>query len=271
MSSDKSNLQVCDLHYKYFASFVFLLYLLSDDGRYIISGSEDCHTYIWRTEQSSVSPLHHLQESRSKALSVFGHIGESTHNFPTYHFDNHSSPAIQQNQSQQPSQQQNQQQTRFSKWLKKRDNHTDKIRSRTEYFEAHDYVVTAAIFAPMKTRQYIAKSKHDTIYNNTPLNSRRLSTASSGSHSSSFVEEDHYSEGHILVTADFRGLIKVWRIDSGSYGQQTNVATLPTDTQSLQATSPLELSTSPGGGARSSSSPSPKVRKNFGLFSRQSK
>lgn len=253
--------------------FVFLLCLLSDDGRYIISGSEDCHTYIWRTEQSSVSPLHHLQESRSKALSVFGHVGESTINFPTHHFDNHSSPAIQQNQSQQSLQQHNQQQTRFSKWLKKRDNHTDKIRSRTEYFEAHDYVVTAAIFAPMKTRQYIAKSKHDTIYNNTPLNLRRLSTTSNSSHSSSFAEEDHYSEGHILVTADFRGLIKVWRIDSGSYGQQNNIAALPIDTQSLQATSSLELSTSPSGsGARSISSPSPKVRKNFGLFSsRQSK
>ncbi|CAO3638372.1 unnamed protein product [Mucor fragilis] len=249
----------------------------SDDGRYIISGSEDCHTYIWRTEQSSVSPLHHLQESRSKALSVFGHVGESTLNFPTHHFDNHSTPTLQQpNQStpvsEMPNQQQHQQ-TRFSKWLKKRDNHTDKIRSRTEYFEAHDHVVTAAIFAPAKTRQWVAKSKLDAIYNNTPLHLRRCSTASSGSHSSSFVkEDDQYSEGHILITADFRGLIKVWRIDSGSYQPSTTLLP-PLDTQSLQvaSTPPSDiLSTSPhsGSGARSISSlSSPKVKKNFGLFS----
>lgn len=251
--------------------------LVSDDGRYIISGSEDCHTYIWRTEQSSVSPLHHLQESRSKALSVFGHVGESTLNFPTHHFDNHSTPTLQQpNQStpvsEMPNQQQHQQ-TRFSKWLKKRDNHTDKIRSRTEYFEAHDHVVTAAIFAPAKTRQWVAKSKLDAIYNNTPLHLRRCSTASSGSHSSSFVkEDDQYSEGHILITADFRGLIKVWRIDSGSYQPSTTLLP-PLDTQSLQvaSTPPSDiLSTSPhsGSGARSISSlSSPKVKKNFGLFS----
>ncbi|KAL9552832.1 hypothetical protein PS6_004260 [Mucor atramentarius] len=248
----------------------------SDDGRYIISGSEDCHTYIWRTEQSSVSPLHHLQESRSKALSVFGHVGESTLNFPVHHFDNHSTPALQQSQSPPISQSQNQQQqhqqTRFSKWLKKRDNHADKIRSRTEYFEAHDFVVTAAIFAPAKTRQLIAKSKLDAIYNNTPLHLRRLSTASSGSRSSSFVkEEDQYSEGHILITADFRGLIKVWRVDSGSY-QQSTALLPPLDTQPLHATAtpPSDiLSTSPksGSGARSIASSSPKVKKNFGLFS----
>lgn len=250
--------------------------LVSDDGRYIISGSEDCHAYIWRTEQSSVSPLHHLQESRSKALSVFGHVGESTLKFPLHHFDNHSTPTLEQNQSSPVSEKLNQpqhQQTRFSKWLKKRDNHTDKIRSRTEYFEAHDYVVTAAIFAPAKTRQWIAKSKLDAIYNNTPLHLRRCSTASSGSHSSSFVkDEDPYSEGHILITADFRGLIKVWRIDSGSYQPPTALLP-PLDTQSLHAAStpPSDiLSTSPnsGSGARSiASSSSPKVKKNFGLFS----
>ncbi|CEP09439.1 hypothetical protein [Parasitella parasitica] len=247
----------------------------SDDGRHIISGSEDCHTYIWRTEQSSVTPLHHWHESRNKALSVFGHVGESTMSFPTAarHFDNHSSPALQRNDPLPASAKHNQQQTRFSKWLKKRDDPTDKIRSRTEYFEAHDYVVTAAIFAPAKTRQHIAKSKQDAIYNNRPIHLQRLPTASSGgSHSSaSFVDDDQYSEGHILITADFRGLIKVWRIDSGAYGNQQNISTtLQIDTQSLHPSlAPSDLSTTSlsGSGARSISSPSPKVRKNFGIFS----
>ncbi|KAI8637819.1 WD40-repeat-containing domain protein, partial [Parasitella parasitica] len=247
---------------------------VSDDGRYIISGSEDCHTYIWRTEQSSVSPLHHLHESRNKALSVFGHVGESTMNFSsaTRHLDNLSAPTLQRNEPLPTSPKHSQQQTRFSKWLKKRDDPKDKIRSRTEYFEAHDYVVTAAIFAPAKTRQHIAKSRQDTIYNNTPLHLQRQPTGSSnGSHSSaSFAEDDQYSEGHILVTADFRGLIKVWRIDSGTYGNQQNISTLQIDTQSLHPSlAPSELSTTSlnGSGARSVSSPSPKVRKNFGLFS----
>ncbi|KAI8092053.1 WD40-repeat-containing domain protein [Thamnidium elegans] len=218
----------------------------SDDGRYIISGSEDCHTFIWRTEQSSVSsPLHHLQETRTKAMSALGHVGESTlsgfHSFDS----NHSSP---------------QQQTRISKWLKRRgadDHHSsNKIRSRTEYFESHDHIVTTSIFAPTKTRQHIAKSKQDIIYNRTPLNSRRMSSASSAGSSNSFFsnpEEEVYADGHIIITADYRGIIKVWRIDSGSQS-------IPIEPQSeFIANSSASIKSIPS---------SPKVRRNFGgLFS----
>ncbi|KAI7896218.1 WD40-repeat-containing domain protein [Mucor mucedo] len=210
----------------------------SDDGRYIISGSEDCHTYIWRTEQSSVnSPLHHLQETRNKAMSALGHVGEST----LSGFGSFDSPSPQQ-------------QTRISKWLKRRgggdDHHhhaSNKIRSRTEYFESHDHVVTSSIFAPTKTRQWVAKSRQDTIYNNTPINLRRMSTASSGG-SLLFNEEEVYPDGHIIITADYRGLIKVWRIDSGSY---TNHATIDTQTSLLSESATFKPS-------------SPKVKRNFG-------
>lgn len=214
----------------------------SDDGRYIISGSEDCHTYIWRTEQSSVnSPLHHLQETRNKAISALGHVGESTlSGFSS--FDSQSSP---------------QQQTRISKWLKRRggdDHHSsNKIRSRTEYFESHEHIVTTSIFAPTKTRQHVAKSKQDTIYNHTPMNLRRMSTASSGG-STCFNDDEVYPDGHIIITADYRGLIKVWRIDSGSYKSNNTI-----DTQSLLYASESTIITRPS---------SPKVRRNFGgLFS----
>ncbi|CAO3653141.1 unnamed protein product [Mucor hiemalis] len=200
----------------------------SDDGRYVICGSEDCHAYIWRTEQSSVmSPFHHLQETRNKAISALGHIGESTlSNSHHNSFDSSSNPP--------------QQQTRISKWLKRRgdDHHgSNKVRSRIEYFEAHDHVVTAAIFAPTKTRQHVAKSKQDIIFNHTPMNLRRMSTAtsSSGGSNSSFynngVDEEVYPDGHIIVTTDYRGLIKVWRIDSGSYAA-TAPNTIATTTSS---------------------------------------
>lgn len=212
----------------------------SDDGRYIISGSEDCHTYIWRTEQSSVSsPLHHLQETRNKAISALGHVGDSTFSGFSSSFDSQAASP--------------QQQTRISKWLKRRggdDHHSsNKIRSRTEYFESHDHVVTTSIFAPTKTRQHVAKSRQDTIYNNTPMNLRRMSTASSGS---LFSEDEVYPDGHIIITADYRGLLKVWRIDSGSYSSTM-------DSQFLVSESSI---TKPS---------SPKVRRNFGgLFSTRS-
>lgn len=229
----------------------------SDDGRYIISGSEDAHTYIWRTEQSSViSPLHHLQETRNKAMSA---LGESTLNGFHGFENNQASP----------------QPTRISKWLKRRaggdDHHhsNNKIRSRTEYFQSHENIVTASIFAPTKTRQHIAKSKQDTIYNRTPLTSRRMSSASSAGSSSSFysnTEEEAYPDGHIIITADCRGLIKVWRIDSGS---NHNSTTTPLgDSQSLLHSSESTILTNSSASVRSIPS-SPKVRRNFGgLFNR---
>jgi hypothetical protein len=229
-----------------------LIFFISDDGRFIISGSEDCHTYIWRTEQSSgSSPLHQLHESRNKAISVFGHVGgggggsEPALNFSSHHLD--CSPS--------------QQQTRISKWLKRKEDHSnDAVRSRSEYFAAHDYVVTTGIFAPTKTRQYIAKSRQDTIYNNTPFNLRRLSTASSSSHSSSFIEDDVYPDGHILVTADLRGFIRVWRVDSGTYGQ------IPPSSHIIDTQSVLLQASDSSSTTTNTASPT-KTRRNFGLFS----
>lgn len=217
--------------------------MFSDDGRYIISGSEDCNTYIWRTEQSTVSPFYHLQESRNKSFGDSLSINDS-----------------------QPSPQQ---QKRISKWLKRKDNPSND--NRIEYFEAHDYVVTSSIFAPTKTRQHIARTKQDTIYNNTPFHPRRSSAVSQSSYPS--MEEDNYADGQILVTADFRGLIKVWRVDSGVY-RNISVDTSSTSQTPTDIPSPASLSSSSStmGGAKSMVSPSPKTRRNFGLFhSRHSK
>lgn len=254
----------------------------SDDGRYIISGSEDCHAYIWRTEQSASSLVMSPPPSSSSSSQLQAQaqqavgLGESFASFDVGHTAQSSSQ---------------QQKGSISKWLKRgtRGGHHDdqhhhhasnnNIKSRTEYFEAHDHIVTAAVFAPTKTRQHLAKSKQDVIYNHTPFNLRRLSTASSGSGSaSSFFannSEESYSDGHIIVTADYRGVLKVWRIDSGNYSNHRNSFV---DTQnSLLHASESSFTTTNSSFSSSTTTvttngatipTSPRSRRNFGgLFS----
>lgn len=199
-----------------------------------------------------------MQESRNKVLSTFGHLSD---NNSTLDLHEKTSP---------------QQPKRMAKWLKRKEHRSnEKVHHCIEYFEAHDYVVTTAIFAPTKTRQHIARTKYDTIYNHTPVQatSRRLSAISSGSQQSLpfFLDEDIYAEGHILITADFRGYIKVWRVDSGIYQHMKTVESSHSSAQtSMDNPSPASLSSSSS--TFEYMSPSPKNRKNFGLFhSRHSK
>ncbi|ORE14517.1 WD40 repeat-like protein [Rhizopus microsporus] len=160
----------------------------SDDGYYIISGSEDCHAYIWRTEQTNLTS--HLVEESA--------LGDLTLHMPT---QSHNSG--------------------LSKWLKRRDdesknNHKSNSKNQTEYFEAHDYTVTAAVFAPAKARQGFKKT-----------NTRRLSAAS---------DMTQEQEGHIIVTADQRGWIKVWRIVS-SDDKPSNTRKLLNSTSTMNSSS----------------------------------
>ncbi|KAI9483637.1 MAG: WD40-repeat-containing domain protein [Benjaminiella poitrasii] len=232
----------------------------SDDGSYIISGSEDCHAYIWRTEQasaiSSLSPRH------ESILPVLDHLQTDTLSNDKL---TTSSP---------------QQQTRISKWLAKRRekkqqmnylNDDSKLRNRTEYFEAHDHVVTAAIFAPTKTRQHVAKTKQDMIYSHTPANNNNDSSSSSSSSNKSISsnsrheqEEMGSSEAHIIITADFRGIIKVWRVDSGCYEPMIDTSESTSLSGSLQILSSSQSSAT--GGSNKSPVSSPKTRRNFNLF-----
>ncbi|CAG8564093.1 3399_t:CDS:10 [Diversispora eburnea] len=109
----------------------------SDDGRYIITGSEDRHVYIFNTDKS-INP----------------HEG--------------------------------------SHWLKK-----DKI--CYESFEAHEAIVTVAIFAPTRTKQLIGLCG-DPIFTKT-INS----------------EKQTYPDGNIIVSADYTGRIRVFRQDCAYY------------------------------------------------------
>ncbi|OBZ87960.1 putative WD repeat-containing protein C3H5.08c [Choanephora cucurbitarum] len=220
----------------------------SDDGRYIISGSDNCHTYIWRTELSGESSSHHLQDARNKAISAFGHVDEASFGFGSHHFDAASTY-----------QQQQQQKGGLSKWLKRKDDHrTDKTLNQPEFFEAHEHVVTTSVFAPTKTKQLFMKPKQEI----SPLNLRRMSTASSSSQSSSLIDEEATSsDGHIIVTSDFRGVIRVWRMDPVPT-RKTSFGENQLDGCSSQSSASLNSN----GNWSTTSTPSPRRRNLGGIF-----
>lgn len=102
-----------------------------------------------------------------------------------------------------------------------------------EYFEAHSDVVTAAIFAPTKTRQLLQTSQDPifTLCNPPPvtLRSKEESTANLAhafdtqseysvnarkpEETPAFIARSAHHDGNIIVTTDNSGLIKVFRQD----------------------------------------------------------
>ncbi|KAG0175294.1 hypothetical protein DFQ30_009566 [Apophysomyces sp. BC1015] len=174
----------------------------SDDGRYIVCGSEDNSVYLWGTEQVGSSPFHYLQDGSLKAAAALGHFGEQL---------KHGEP-------------------QSSGWLKRGERKVkDKLRNRSEHFEAHQDMVTSTAFAPTKTRQILYKTGHDIIYNHTPVyahilaqgnddHSQQNTTAVEAS--SEAREKHNFADGQIIISADFQGCIKVWRMDSGVYLSQ---------------------------------------------------
>jgi hypothetical protein len=148
----------------------------------------------------------------------------------------------------------NGQPTRVSGWLKRGGEKVkEKLKGGYEYFEGHSQVVTAAIFAPTRTRQILARTGLDTIYNNTvipdePKKStgrliRSASNASRVSSSQAELEAEQsekarqralnytFPDGHIIVSADNVGVIKVWRVDCGNYGAGSNLLSPTTSKQ----------------------------------------
>jgi WD40 repeat protein len=200
---------------------------------------------LWETEQAGFSPFHYLQDSRYKTAATLGHFGEQlvqTAVNSTHH---------------------NGQPTRVSGWLKRGGEKVkEKLKGGYEYFEGHQQVVTAAIFAPTRTRQLIARTGRDTIYNNTDIPdepsklaapesrlSRSASNASNLATQAELEAEENelarrnalnytYPNGQIIVSADNAGVIKVWRVDCGNY---THDHITPTNTKHDQVGSSVPL------------------------------
>ncbi|OAD02567.1 hypothetical protein MUCCIDRAFT_82957 [Mucor lusitanicus CBS 277.49] len=242
----------------------------SDDGRYIICGSEDGCVYLWCTDQVNYSPFQHWQDSRLKAAVALGYLGD------------HMLQAVMQN-------------VNFSDeqyggvvgWLKRGERRMiDKLRSRNEHFTAHQHVVTSAIFAPAKTRKLLAKTGGDIIFDNTPvythrdprsdvdtddssanayhdaLSERRRSRASSQfTNDMNAIKQEQdmdelrrllmnefeeatpeerdrfdYPDSQIIISADLHGAIKVWRMDSGYYQNEAGQVILGDDDSDTFAT-----------------------------------
>lgn len=180
-------------------------------------GSDDGNIYIWITDPITFSPFQQWLGTQV-TLNHFGESGTSSNS--SMHGNHHRGvPA----------------------WLKRHDAH-DKQRSHSEHFEAHRHTATVGVFAPGKTRQLLAQSGRDIIYNHTPLVNMRSSGASSSSdrwadedtsrlsmrrsfslgsdlHEDADMLRDKgtYPYGAILVSANDTGCIKIWRVDSGVY------------------------------------------------------
>ncbi|KAI1435103.1 WD40 repeat-like protein [Xylaria sp. CBS 124048] len=96
-----------------------------------------------------------------------------------------------------------------------------------EHFEAHSELVTAALFAPTKTRQLLQASQDPifTLCNPPPVTLRSMEEMTATStydgqaetrkpeESPAFVARSAHREGNIIVTTDSLGIIKVFRQD----------------------------------------------------------
>ncbi|KAI0148426.1 WD40-repeat-containing domain protein [Xylariaceae sp. FL1272] len=119
-------------------------------------------------------------------------------------------------------------------WSKEMAESETRDKGPREYFEAHADIVTTAVFAPTKTRQLLQASG-DPIFSlcNPPpitLRSREESTTNLASstfdtqsvnslksrkpeETPAYIARSSHYDGHIIVTADRTGLIKVFRQD----------------------------------------------------------
>ncbi|CAO3617106.1 unnamed protein product [Cunninghamella echinulata] len=203
------NMKDKSLIYKYKGlenSTMQIMATFSDDGRYIICGSEDNNIYMWPTGQASFFPVRYSMDDNLIPVRV---EGETNSNQQTS-MNNSSSPHHQQQQQQQhqQQQQQHQQSQGLTSWLKRGDQRMkDKLQHHHEHFEAHKCIVTNAIFAPHKTRQLLAITENDIIFNNTPLPSSSSHTPSSlmyispneasSSQTSVTLQQSQHSPSHI--------------------------------------------------------------------------
>jgi WD40 repeat protein len=103
---------------------------------------------------------------------------------------------------------------------RRHDNNKEKERLGHERFEAHNEIVSATCFAPQRTKELLAASG-DPIYDLVQRSRQRAQTIESSLSSTTGDRESGLSQaaigdGHIMVTADYQGVIKVFRQDSAA-------------------------------------------------------
>ncbi|KAG2222242.1 hypothetical protein INT45_010655, partial [Circinella minor] len=253
----------------------------SDDGQLIVCGSDKGRIHIWSTDPHETLCMNKCN-SRSEAS-----LGQLITQFPEPMSNNSTVSDIVDSSQHDPSNNNNSRRgmndrKSFSSWVHRNvyrggggeggdqhhDHHHYPIPSTNYYFTGHQGIVTCAIFAPTKTRQQLAATGEDIIYNYTPIpyvyrntlhfddkqnndidvnnidttelqdnnsNTQPIFTVNNDNNTTvrtsysmqSIPENDlqtlkarleyPYSEGQIIVSANEKGCIKVWRIDSGTY------------------------------------------------------
>jgi WD40 repeat protein/ribosomal protein S27AE len=109
-------------------------------------------------------------------------------------------------------------------WSKEMTESESREKRPCEYFEAHSEIVTAAIFAPTKTRQLLQASQDPifTLCNPPPVTLRSKEDDAQSEYSvntrkpeetPAFIARSTHEDGNIIVTTDHAGLIKVFRQD----------------------------------------------------------
>ncbi|ORY86191.1 WD40-repeat-containing domain protein [Protomyces lactucae-debilis] len=147
----------------------------------------------------------------------------------------------------------------------RQDNNEKKERLGYERFEAHTEIVSATCFAPQRSRELLVASG-DPIYDLVQRSRNRSHTIESTSSSINGDRESLSSlitagEGHVLITADYLGIIKVFRQDAAASLRFTGTRdSVASDAQSQKRLRRRlsTISTSTGRSATAVGTPEPK-------------